>query len=232
MVIILDEKPPNCKGFTMIRGAIFLLTFGWLVTAPAPSFAISLWKDDPIAITQTHCRLLMLADNPNRQLVPELLDAVIGKENYQERLDERAKQLFIGMTGGMPDFGFVIGPRWDTATRDQRRDFNQAFTRFIYRRFMLAPAAGQEEFSCLMDSKMTLLSEKPKAYLATVTTVLKDKNNAPLTLTYRLEKYPPGGWNMQHMNLGATDLHDSFNEILNQLLSEQGYEGAIAWLNR
>ena len=195
----------------------------------SPAWAISLWKDDPLTMARVHCRLFALAQDANRTLIPELLDQISGPDGYEARLDDRAKIIYIGMTGGLPDFGFVVGLRWQTFTRDQRRDFNRAFADFLNRRFAIAPQDTTKPH-CAMQADTVLLSEKPKAYRATVSTTVQGKDNHPIAMTYIFDKHPPERWNLEHLSFDHVDVRGSFSDVLNQLLAGQGMDGMLAWL--
>lgn len=220
-------------GLVVLFVLFFLLSAG---NAQAQSLPVG---DSPLAISRLHCRLLLHAAGDARALVGDLLGEVTGDPGLPGRLGALELQAMRRAGAELPDFGFVIGARWETATRNERRNFNYYFAQKLIREFGLAAPRDYRD-TCLPDVTITMLPDdrlphtypgkrdfpRERSYEALANISLPGN----LSLQYRLEKHPGFVWGIEELRIGDTSLAARYGKEYNLLLASAGFDGLIRHL--
>jgi hypothetical protein len=140
--------------------------------------------------------------------------------------------------GGLPEFGFLTGPRWDFAKRAERRNFNYYFLKFLGVVYPFYP--GLTGDYCSLDVSLTekepppadensfVELPAPRLFLARVTTTLPGKPT-PIPITYYFEQ-ELHGWFLVNIAIDKTSLQASYADSFATLLAKGGFPHLIAWL--
>ncbi len=188
---------------------------------------------DVATLAGMHCQLWLrqLQQQEPPQNIEDF-EAITG-----QKLDSTQAARLQILTQGLPDFGFIIGARWDVATLSERTDFNTYFMKFLSKTHPLT--ARKEGSYCNLDISLKphtpdenndIFVELPQPRLleATAYTLLPAKPHA-LPLTYRL-KQDLVGWKIEEITLGKIPLSQTYTHPFNQLIARGGYAYLTGWM--
>ncbi len=186
-------------------------------------------------LTGIHCNLWLhyindryqLDANPDYQkIVGHMLDS------------DQAEYLHEATQGGLPDFGFILGSRWDLATRAERQNYNFYFARLLNYQFQFSKQTGGNY--CALDISLTLKDQvesssdnfvelpQPRLFQAKAYTLLPGKE-AAVPVVYSLEQ-DAAGWHITEITAGNVTLAGHYSDKFIDLLAEGGFAHLTAWL--
>lgn len=195
-------------------------------------------REDPVRqvaeIAGLHCQLwLHQLKNKQSPIQPDEYKHILGKE-----LDsDQQEYLHAATQGGLPDFGLILGARWEVASFSDRQNFNQYFLRWLRHRFSFdASITGHY---CNLDISITLREQtedtdalvelpQPRLLQAAVYTLLPGNPNA-IPLTYYLQQELTG-WNLVEITLGKTLLVRENAQNFSRLIAQGGFAHLTSWL--
>lgn len=211
-----------------------MLLAGW-IAFPAHAYPL---PDHPLPVSQFHCRQLLYAAGDKRPLDQTLLAEMAG-QSAATSVDPETLAAIWQLTAGRPDWGFLIGRRWETASRAQRKTLNLYITALFVRRYHISPVTAYKD-TCAIDVTITSLPEEklpdirpgyydfpqPRALEAVAQTKLP--NGIPLV--YTLVKYPGRKWVIDDLSVNGQSLKATYEAEYNHILAEQGWDGLTRYL--
>ncbi len=183
-------------------------------------------------IAGTHCKLwLAHIQNKAAPLNAQELSLLL-KRNVTEQEAQQYNYRF----SGLPDFGFVLGKRWQVADRANRHNFNFYFTKWLDKKYKFANF-DSEKF-CSLDINLTALPTSPDAYIsnsppprrlkAIVQTFLPAAGNTNVII-YELRQ-TGSGWQIYEIYINGQGLKQSNESEFSQYISNSGFRGLISYL--
>jgi hypothetical protein len=198
--------------FTLFLSSIFLLS----------NIAASADTKAPELMSRLHCTLLLqsLKTIPlSSSILQQQISGLLGEYSS----DTNNHLTYLSRMQFLPDFGFVLGGRWDSMTRDERIRFNRAFSLYIGDHYNLKSYSGSE---CTMNS---LIYGKPhgdadnvKLPMRAISYTQLINENFRITLIYSFNYLPGEGWEMQDLSIQDRSLTAQYRIPLNALIQKGG----------
>lgn len=198
-------------------------------TAQASTKEIRLVSD----IAGMHCKL-WLGHIQGKQvpLSPEELSLLLKRTVTEEEAEQ-----FRYRFNGLPDFGFVLGQRWQVASRADRHNFNFYFSQWLDKQFALRNNYEEPE-SCNFNINLTALpntpdghignSPQPRRLKAIAQTVLPGENTAAVVI-YELRQ-DNLGWRVHEIYINNQGLREQYEQSFGERIADSGFRGLITYL--
>lgn len=200
-----------------------LLFWGALLclSAPIQAFPLNFTQNTPEKVAQFHCRLLLYQTQDTDYMPEDKLFEIMGKDAYRHGMSPENLLAMNQLIGIAPEMDFIIGTRWQTLTREQRRSFNRLFSRQLIAQHRVQGIKSYDK-ACPMQVS---LQESGKDAIATTHIATAD---GPLAVSYVLTRKPPGRWVMGDMLLNAESISGLYRKDYNQILAREGTAGLLS----
>ena len=202
---------------------IYLFCFG--VANGYPYFFLP----NEVKITaRMHCQLMHYVVNDPRPITSFLLNYMVNSEpGKQIYLDDVKLGIMWDGVGTAPDMGFVIGTRWNSITRTERKKYNLAFANMLDKKYQF-----YNDLTYYNNCKMKIKSYKKESGLEKIvlSTTLKSREDIDIPVLYTLEKEHNYRWNIVEMEIYGTKIKALFQDKFNQILSTDGVAGMVKYI--
>lgn len=199
---------------------LFFVAFSALFSKGA--LAAAGLTNTPEMISRVHCTLLLqslrtipLSTSILEQRIAGLLSGYSG--------DPSKQLIYIARMEYLPDFGFILGRRWESMTRDERVRFNRSFALYLGSHYNLR---SYTQSDCTMNSTIYGASEnkesRSKLPMRAISYTQLVNDNHRIALIYSYDYLPTNGWEMQDIAIQDRSLTAEYRIPLNALIQKGG----------
>jgi hypothetical protein len=197
---------------------VFLACLGWIKPVYAQADILT-----PELTSRIHCILLLNSLDPYAAS-PGILQKRM--ETFFTQRSEATDRLFgyLGRTEWLPDFGFIIGSRWDSMTLAERNRFNRAFVLFLGKHYGLKDYTGSD---CSLHTTIQGAGEEkdpesPSISMRAIAyTHLVSQTNR-IALIYSYNFLPETGWVLSDIALQDRSLVETYRGPINTWIQQKG----------
>ncbi len=177
----------------------------------------------PELTSRIHCTLLLNSVTPYPVAVPILKGKI---ETFVGGKSAASDQLiaYLERTEWLPDFGFLVGSRWESMSLSERNRFNRIFTLYLGSHYALRDYA---QSNCAMhatiqgqphegDPQRRTLSMRAVVYTQLI------RQDSRIAMIYDYNFIPEHGWILTDIALQDRALTEAYRGKINQWIAEKG----------